>query len=512
MNLNFTRIVKLFINQQNVKIMKNCLLLILSLFVLQTSFGENGYEIKVKINGIKDTTVILGHHFASIMNADDTIRVDKNGSGIFKGKKPLPQGMYIVFLPTKTYFDIIIGENQKFSVENDTTDLFKKIKFTGSKENQIFYDYQYLLSSKREEMKKLQEQKKLATTDAEKKKITDQMKDIDSEVKKYKEKTIADNSSTFISKFIKGTQDIEVPEPPKDDKGRITDSTFQYRYYREHYFDNFDISDPRMLRTPLYEEKIITYLDKVVPQDPDSINPEIDKLIAKSRTNPELFRYMLVTLFNHYGQSQIMGFDAIALYIADKYYIKEATWSDSTYINKLKDQVSKKLPLVIGKVAPDIKLVFVPSEHFKEAADSLPMKKNPYVGDFFMLSDIKTNFTILYFWEADCGHCKKATPLMYDVFNKLKDKSVAVISINLLFGEEGKVKWIDFVNEHKLYDWINAWNPYDYKFKEQYDVTSTPTIYILDKDKKIIAKRIGPEQCEEIINHYIAVDKRKQIK
>jgi thiol-disulfide isomerase/thioredoxin len=267
-----------------------------------------------------------------------------------------------------------------------------------------------------------------------------------------------------------------------------------------------------MLRTPLYEEKVMTYIDKIIPQDPDSLNTAVDLLIAKSRTNTELFRYMLVTLFNHYGQSQIMGFDAVALYIADKYYIKEATWADTAYIKKLQKQVSQKLPLVIGKIAPDIKLVYVQSDHFKAAADSMPLKKNPYVGDFFMLSNIKSNYLILYFWEADCSHCKKATPIMYDVYEKMKDKGVAVVSINLLFGEEGKVKWIDFVNEHKLYNWINAWNPYDYKFKEQYDVETTPTIYILDKDHKIIAKRIGPEQCEEIINHYIEVDKRKQTK
>jgi len=264
-----------------------------------------------------------------------------------------------------------------------------------------------------------------------------------------------------------------------------------------------------MLRTPLYEEKILTYIDKVVPQIPDSINPEIDMLIAKSRSNQELFRYMLVTLFNHYGQSQIMGFDGIALYIADKYYINEATWSDTAYIKKLKDQVAKKLPLILGKTAPDIRLVYVSSDHFIAAADSLPLKKNPYVGTFFNLSDIKKDFIILYFWEADCGHCKKATPIMYDVFNKLKTKNVTVIAINLLSGEEGKVKWIDFVNEHKLYDWINAWNPYDYKFKELFDVSSTPTIYILDRDRKIIAKRIGPEQCEEIIDHFIEVSKKK---
>ena len=490
--------------------LKKLSLLMLIVFLFQQIAKADGYEIKVTIKGLKDTSLILGHHFAGAMYPDDTIKLNKNGYGVFKGKKALPQGIYIIFMPAKTYFDIILGENQKFSIENDTSDIFKDVKFSGSKENQIFYEYQYLLSNKREEVKKLLEEKKNASTDQEKNKISDKMKVIDNEVKSYKEKLIKENGDLFVTKFIKATQEVEVPEPPKDSKGNVLDSFFQYKYYRNHYFDNIDISDPRMLRTPIYEDKIMTFIDKVIPQTPDSICPVIDMLIAKSRTSPELFRYMLVTLFNHYGQSQIMGFDAIALYIADKYYIKEATWADTASIRKLKDQVIKKMPLNIGKIAPDIRLVHVASQHFIDAKDSLPMKKNPYVGEFFNLSDIKSDYIILYFWEADCGHCKKATPLLYDIYeNKLKQKNVTVIAISLLFGEDGKVKWVDFVNEHKLYDWINAWNPYDYKFKETYDVASTPFIYILDKNHKIIAKRIGPEQCDEIISHFIDLNKRK---
>jgi thiol-disulfide isomerase/thioredoxin len=266
-----------------------------------------------------------------------------------------------------------------------------------------------------------------------------------------------------------------------------------------------------MLRMPpvIYENKIINYVDKVIPQIPDSINPELDRLIAKSRTNDELFRYMLVTLFNHYAKSQIMGFDAVQVYLAEKYYIPEAKWSDTAYMSKLKDFVKHTKPLLLGKVAPDIQLVRVPTEHFIAAADSMPMKKDPYVGSFFDLHDLQSKFIVLYFWDAECGHCKKATPVMYEAAQKIKSKDVEVIAVSLQFGVEGKVKWINYINENKFYDWTNAWNPYDYKFKELYDVSSTPQIFILDKDKKIIAKRIGPEQVEEIINVYSKRDAKK---
>jgi len=78
-----------------------------------------------------------------------------------------------------------------------------------------------------------------------------------------------------------------------------------------------------------------------------------------------------------------------------------------------------------------------------------------------------------------------------------------VIAISTLFGEDGKEQWADFVNEYQLYDWINAWNPYSYEYKLKFDILSTPTIYLLDKDKKIIAKKISPEHVVEIITSLI---------
>ena len=133
------------------------------------------------------------------------------------------------------------------------------------------------------------------------------------------------------------------------------------------------------------------------------------------------------------------------------------------------------------------------------AADNEELKKDPYVGSFFQLLDIKAKFIILYFWESDCGHCKTATPILYEAYGRLKPKGVEVVAVSTLGGEDGKVKWANYINENGFYDWINAWNPYDFTYKTIYDIPSTPQLFILDEERKIIAKRIGPEQAEKII-------------
>ena len=114
--------------------------------------------------------------------------------------------------------------------------------------------------------------------------------------------------------------------------------------------------------------------------------------------------------------------------------------------------------------------------------------------------------TILYFWEADCGHCQKATPALYEVYNRLKDKGVEVLSVHVINTIEGKEKWVDFVNENQLLGWVNCWSPYSNEFRKLYNLQSYPQLFILDQDKTIVAKRVTPEQAEQIINNLIKIE------
>jgi len=473
----------------------------IAFFVWSFLYG-NGYNIKVKINGIQDTTLILGHYFNKSMYPDDTAYVDSKGNTVFKGNGSLVQGMYIIYLPDGKYFDLLMGENQNFTIETDTKNFIEYCRITNSPDNEIFFDFQRYMITKHNELDQLQKTIKNSTDESEKKAANEKIKLLNKERKDKIQQIINKNSDLFVSTFLKATLEIEVPDHPVN-VDETTDSTWKYHYYRSHYFDHFDPSDVRLLHTPLYEDKIMYYLEKVIPQIPDTIIHEVDLLIEKARADSTIFRFMLITLFNHYGNSKIMGMDAVQVHIADKYYIKEAWWSDKKFINDLIERVEILKPLIIGNTAPDFELLALPKEHIIAAENDTALKKYPHVGSFFRIHDIKADFLVLFFWESNCGHCKKAVPKLYEAYkDTLKEMGVEVIAISTLFGEDGKEKWIDFVNEHHLYDWINAWYPYDYKFKVAYDVRTTPQIYILDKNKKIIAKRIGVEQVTELITVY----------
>ncbi len=466
------------------------------------SFSAEAYEIKVQIEGVRDTSIILGHYFNKSMYPDDTAFVDSHGRGVFRGKKPLDQGMYVIYLPSGHFFQLMMGNDQQFFISTDTSDFVKHARIEGSADNEIFFDFQQYMVRKQAEISSYQQTLREAESEDDKDRARKAITGLTDERKQKIRQITADHPDLFVSVFLMATMDIEVPDAPKKPDGSI-DSSWQYNYYRHHYFDNFNPADGRLLRTPLYEDKIMYYLEKVVPQLPDTLINEVDFLLEGARGDSALFRYLLITLFNYYGKSNIMGMDAVQVHLAEKYYLTEAWWSDEEFLEELRERVSALKPLLLGSPAPDVELVEVPASHFMAAANDTALKRYPHAGQLKTLSAYDSDFIVLFFWEATCSHCKKAVPEMYKVYkDELEGKGVTVLAISTLFGVEGKEKWIDFVNKHETYDWINAWNPYDYKFKVVYDIRSTPQIFILNRQKEIIAKRLGPEQVAGLIEAY----------
>jgi thiol-disulfide isomerase/thioredoxin len=479
--------------------MKNFLavFLVLQLGLSSIFAQKKGYSIDVTIKGLKDTTLILGHYLGKSMYPDDTIRLDKTGKGTFKKKTSLQQGLYFIYLPDGKISQMIMGTDQEFSVSNDTLDLVKNLVITGSPDNALFSEFQRFMIVKNNEMDAMQKKYAAAKDDKEKEKIKKTIQELGKERISKIKSIVKENPDLFAATFLKATLETEVPDSIQKNQEKA------YQFYKNHYFDNFNLADPRLLFTPLYEDKLIHFLDNVVIQIPDTLIKEIDKILDKTHSDSSLFRYVLITLFNKYGKSNIMGMDAVQVHIAEKYYIPFAWWSSADFIKELKERVAILDPILLGKKAPDVQLRYIPAEHFKTAANDTALKKYPHAGEFFNISDIQADFTVLLFWEATCSHCKTIVPQLYKVYqDSLKAMNVKVIAVSTLFGEDGKEKWVDFVNSHQLYDWVNAWNPYDYQFKITYDVRTTPQIYVLNKDKEIIGKKLGPEDIVGLIKAY----------
>lgn len=450
----------------------------------------SGYEIKVQIHGLRDSSLYLGNHYGDKQYVRDTIKLDQTGTGTFKGPDSLPGGIYLVILPNKTYFEILVNE-QKFEIETDTLDYVEHMKIKGSVENTLFNDHQKYIIAK---SKETQQVKARLDSNKDNKDSVEILKakltNADKEVKAYRMKIVADHPNTFMAKVIKTMSEPEVPEPPRDANGVITDSSFQFKYFKSHFFDNVDFSDERLLRSPILQSKIKTYTQQLTVPLPDSLIQAIDTIIIKARANKEVFKYCVATLANFYETSNIMGYDKIFVHIAEKYYLtKEAFWADSALQAKILERVMKIKPNILGVPAYDI--------HMPDTA--LKIHK---------LYDVKAKYTILVFWDPTCSHCKTEIPKLSHYYDSVKvSKNIEVFSVGI---ESDIELWKKFIRDNKL-KWINVSDLYNNtNFRNYYDIYSTPVIYLLDEKKNIIAKRLDTDKVRDFIENEEKKEKAKK--
>lgn len=456
-------------------------LLILS-FLGLISFAQS-YQYTIRIKGIADTVVMLGHHFGDKQYVIDTVPVNSSGQAVFAGNAPLKGGMYLCVLPSlkNKYFEFLIsGAEPKFTLETDTAELAMHMKVTGSLENKLFFDDIRFVAARRQEMNEMKDKlKALDENSPDAAQLKDQMKLLNEEVENERKQIIEKYPDLFYTKFLTAITDVHIPDAPLNIDGS-KDSTFAYRYIREHFFDNIDFTDERLLRTTVFDVRIKRYIRDYITKIPDSLDVAVDEIIERSRADSAVFQFVTVMLLNDYATSKIMGFDAVYVHIVDKYYkTGQAFWLDDVGLYKILAQADKIRPTLIGNQAPQLIM-------------------QDTSGNDVPLYGLNSKYTVMIFWDVDCGHCKKEMPKIEAIYPQLKELGGEVYAA---YTQEEWDKWKKWLREKK-YPWVNVGNvklKSDYQIR--YNVDQTPLILILDKNKKIIAKKIGADQIIEFIQH-----------
>ncbi len=470
-------------------------------------------KLSFKVDNQKDTTVHLVKYFGKKLYYADTAEI-KNGIVEFDGRKQVP-GILGLLLPGQRYFEFIYN-NEDISLVTKGPDYVGNMKILKSKENEVFIPYVQFIGSHKSKINQMaQERSKLSEGDSRFKTLTKSMESINMKVKKYQEDLVNKYKDRMVSKIVKMSMEVEVPDPPRDAEGNITDSSFSFRYFREHYWDNVDLSDDAMVNNPVFHNKLEHYFsEKMMFQHWDTVLyyaiPFCDELNPKSR----MFEYCVGWITSSFGKSNIMGMDKVYLEMLNRYYCTEnmegvspAFWVAEDKFEELCDNLKNKLRLTVGATPPNLILRDTTDENWK---------------DFYSLD---AEYTILYFWDPECGHCKKTTPKLETLYQeKFKDRNVEIFSVGKAVGEDFE-KWKKFIRDNKL-TFTNV-GVTDNLYKEAqdttvgqprlmnvlrhttleslnyqttYDIFSTPKVFVLDKDKKIIAKRVSISQLEDMID------------
>ena len=445
------------------------------LCICVNTLGAQGYSIKVKLEDYDKDTLHLGYYYGDKQYLTDTAIV-KKGEFHFEGKDALEPGMYMIVMPpSNDFFQLLINEGeQKLEITTNAKEPVPNFKIKKSKDNTLYYGYLNFLDEKRLEREQLEKEKSEAGEDQSiVKSLQDQLDILDKEVIEEQEHLIKNNPGTFTANLLKSNRRIDVPEfeGTPEEVGQK-----RYLFYKKHYFDHIEFNDPRLLRSQALFPRFEYYVDKLTPQVPDSINQSLDYLLHSIEETDATYRFFLVHFLNKYAASKFVGMDAVYVHLVENYYSKgKAPWVEEEQLTKMKKNATTLKPILIGKVAPDLK-----------------MRKEDK--SFLSLHEVDSKYTVLFFWDPECGHCKKSIPKIVEFYENYKPKGVEIFSICTKLGDKAGDCW-DTVKEKNMGAWINVNDPYlRSRFKQIYDVRTTPRIFILGEDKTILSKGIGAEQ------------------
>ncbi len=501
--------------------MKKFILLLSSIAIFSFSAKSQGYDIKINFKGCKDTMAYLVKYTWDQQYVADTCHKIKNGLIQFKGKKDLDKGVYVlVSQASSIYFDFFINENQKFTITTDAADMVANLKSVGNKENEEFFGYIKYITSKNQDFNKIREQTKGKSKEDSTKFMIQKITELNAEVKKFDSDFMTKVKGTYVFDVLNLKTEKEPTEIPKAKNGR-PDSVYQYYYYKSHYFDGVNFKDERIIRTPFFDDRVKKYFDQVILNHPDTVIAEIDKILGKCEQDNLVYNLLLGYFTYKYEQSKIMGFDKVFVHLADKYILSgkaSKVYTEET-VTKIKERVDIMRNLLLDAKVSEVymidttygklvrKMGFDTATSSKSITDLYYKNIEKLTPMFKTLYQVNAKYTVLVFWAADCGHCQTEVPKLHEALKDLKGKmDVKVFAVQTK--DDLYDSWRKFLIDHKMNDFINVYDPVHLNnLKERFDIYSTPVIYILDKDKKIKAKRLGSEQVVEMLKTLDAMDK-----
>ena len=448
-----------------------------------------GYTIPVTLTPYKNTWIYLGCYFGKYKNLADSAWLNDKSQGVFKGKEKLPQGIYFTVSPSKILlFEFLMDKDQNFSIKGDSSKL-ADLAITGSADNQLFQDYTHFLTQKTPMLASLQKQLSEAKTARDSAALKSVLAKGNQELQDYRENVMKTKPESMLGKYFYSMKRPEIPPMRVLPNGKA-DSSYPYRYVKDNWWNGVSFDNESLVRTPFFEPKLDEYYKYYVTADPDSIISEVNYMLLVSRESREMFKFLLGKFTDKYINPEYMGQEKVFLFLFDKYYSKgDTAWLNEKQRKYIFDRAYSLMANQLGAQGADMQMLDTS-------------------GKDVSLYSINAPYTFLTFWDPNCGHCKEMVPRI-DSFYQAKWKNLGVKIVGVNVDDGANAAWKKFINDHKLGDWINIYEPRSVRdeetkkgvanYRQLYDVYKTPTLYLLDAQKHIIGKMLTIEQFDDVL-------------
>lgn len=436
-------------------------------------------DIKITIDGLTATGsaklvgMFQGENF---LIAEAPIK----GTSIhFTGTEPLKQGLGFLLLPDNSNFQVILSEDQTFTLQTNIASMNESMKVSGSKDNELLYQTMTFEAANRQKLaaatnllKGYQDgtpQKK----EAQKKqyKILDERIDYINDLKK-------NHPNLFFTKFKLAGQNPDMREFDRAEK-KLANNEYAFEY-RQRFWNDVDFSDERLMWTPVIHNKLQKFMNELTPQAPDSIIASADLIVQKALNYPEYFKYFSnwITINFEPTKTKVMDAEAVYVHMIQNYFTNDlAFWSDSVEVFGLQTRAYEMAASLIGKKGPDV------------IANDIDGKQHSIYG-------MKSDYILVYMFNPDCEHCAVETPKLVENFAKWKKEGIEVFGVAV---DTDEPKLRDYIKKNNIPFSITH-DPSNRSIYAKYFVNVTPELYVLNKDRMIIGKNLKVEQVQTIID------------
>ncbi len=470
--------------------MKRHLFILAATFINAIAQAQN-YKVTLQTSQYKSGIAYLTYHMGKNLNVEDSAAVTNKGIAIFTGKRTLPAGIYALVLPGKSKsVDFLIDREQQITISIDTTDLLSKTVVTGSPANVLLQQYQKTIASKAQLLEAEKKAYSAATTKKDSSLHEVNYNKFNKELNEYRNNIIKNQPKSMMAALLNAMKD---PAVLNNIPQTHNDSLQNYYYYKTHYWDGVTFMDERIIRTPFFLPKLERYYRELMVQQPDSIIKEADYQLLLARSCPEMYKFLLNWLTDEYISPKYMGQDAVFVHLFEKYHSKGiSNWLNEKQMETISRRAYMLMANLLGAKAADLEMVDT-------------------AGKSASLYNVAADFTVVVFWDPTCGHCKEEIPRMDSIYKASWKangvKMYAVLSADSK--DDLKQEWLKYIRQHNLSDWVNVYQTKEIEtaittaqkpgYRQLYDVTLTPTVYLLDKDKRIIAKKLTWQQLDELL-------------
>ena len=226
----------------------------------------------------------------------------------------------------------------------------------------------------------------------------------------------------------------------------------QFQAQNQHFWDGMETFDGPTDENPILSAQIDFYFDKMVAPLPDSITLEISRLIKRTESNAHLRDFILWKLLEKYQHPEYMSQDQVFVWLYDHYFSQlEIKDLNPANLALIRQKAERLRPLALYNVAPNFQ-----------------------INDSVDLQSVESQYTVLFFYDHDCDLCHQEMRELDSVV--LAQPEITPIAIDM-----------------------NSNDPKTYALFDLYDIETTPLLYILDRDKRIIAKKIRARQIPLIL-------------